>query len=171
MTRMIVRAAAILTRGAGSAPPRVPLARTSSRFFRATSLSPHGHADIDENAAEVNVTFVLKDKTEKNIVGREGQNMLRLAQQHGIELEGACEGVCACSTCHLILEDDMYDEVEDLVPLTDDEEDMLDLAFQLTPTSRLGCQIVLSTEMEGLRVELPAATRNFYVDGHVPQPH
>ena len=172
-TRMISRAAAGVVRGAGSATalPRTALARTGSRSFRATCLSLHGHDDIDENAAEVNVTFVLKDKTEKNIVGREGQNMLRLAQQHGIELEGACEGVCACSTCHLILDDDMYDEVEDLVPLSDDEEDMLDLAFQLTPTSRLGCQIVLSTEMEGLRVELPAATRNFYVDGHVPQPH
>ena len=141
------------------------------RHFLATPGRAHGHDHIDEDAAEVSVTFVLKDKTERLIVGREGQNLLRLAQQHDIELEGACEGVCACSTCHLILEDDAYDEIEDLAPLTDDEEDMLDLAFQLTPTSRLGCQIVLTPAMEGLKVELPAATRNFYVDGHVPQPH
>eukprot|EP00946_MAST-07B_sp_MAST-7B-sp1_P002098 g2098.t1 len=149
-------------------PPRV---QRLVRHFLATPAAGHGHDHIDENAAEVKVVYVLKDKTEMEVVGREGQNLLRLAQQHGIELEGACEGVCACSTCHLILEDDAYDEVEDLAPLTEDEEDMLDLAFQLTPTSRLGCQIVLTTAMEGLKVELPAATRNFYVDGHVPQPH
>ena len=144
------------------------------RHFLATPAAGHGHDHIDENAAEVKVVYVLKDKTEMEVVGtgvRVRENLLRLAQQHGIELEGACEGVCACSTCHLILEDDAYDEVEDLAPLTEDEEDMLDLAFQLTPTSRLGCQIVLTTAMEGLKVELPAATRNFYVDGHVPQPH
>jgi ferredoxin-2, mitochondrial len=141
------------------------------RHFLATPSRGHGHDHVEDDAAEVRVTFVLKDKTERVIVGLEGQNLLRLAQQHDIELEGACEGVCACSTCHLILEDDAYDEVEDLAPLTEDEEDMLDLAFQLTPTSRLGCQIVLTPAMEGLKVELPAATRNFYVDGHVPQPH
>jgi len=86
-------------------------------------------------------------------------------------MEGACEGVCACSTCHVILKDEQYDMVEDLIPFTDDEEDMLDLAFALTPTSRLGCQIILTPELEGLTIELPAATRNFYVDGHVPVPH
>merc|ERR1711865_6292 len=116
-------------------------------------------------------TFLLKDGAELNIVGREGQNLLRLAQQHDIPVEGACEGVCGCSTCHVVLDDDEYDMVEDLIPLTDDEEDMLDLAFGLTLTSRLGCQIVLTPKLEGLRVQLPAATRNFYVDGHVPVPH
>ena len=131
----------------------------------------HGHDHIEENAADVNITFLLKDGAELNIVGREGQNLLRLAQQHDIPVEGACEGVCGCSTCHVVLDDDEYDMVEDLIPLTDDEEDMLDLAFGLTLTSRLGCQIVLTPKLEGLRVQLPAATRNFYVDGHVPVPH
>ena len=126
---------------------------------------------MDEQAAIVNVSFQLKDGTKIEIVGREGQNLLRLAQAHDIPMEGACEGVCACSTCHVVLEDEQYDLVEDVVPFTDDEEDMLDLAFALTPTSRLGCQIILTPELEGLCVELPAATRNFYVDGHVPVPH
>ena len=53
----------------------------------------------------------------------------------------------------------------------DKEEDMLDLAWGLTSTSRLGCQIELTEEMEGMVVQLPKATRNFYVDGHVPEPH
>jgi len=55
--------------------------------------------------------------------------------------------------------------------LDEDEEDMLDMANGLTETSRLGCQIVVSEEMEGLTVEVPGHTRNFYVDGHIPQPH
>ena len=48
---------------------------------------------------------------------------------------------------------------------------MLDLATGLTETSRLGCQVVVTEEMDGMMLEVPAATRNFYVDGHVPQPH
>ena len=51
------------------------------------------------------------------------------------------------------------------------EDDMLDQAFGLTPTSRLGCQVIITEEMNGITIQLPAATRNFYVDGHVPQPH
>ena len=54
---------------------------------------------------------------------------------------------------------------------TEDEEDMLDEATCLTATSRLGCQIILSKELEGLEVTLPAYSRNYYVDGHVPEPH
>jgi len=55
--------------------------------------------------------------------------------------------------------------------LTEDEEDMLDMAQGLTDTSRLGCQIVVTGEMDGWVVDVPMATRNFYVDGHIPQPH
>jgi ferredoxin-2, mitochondrial len=90
------------------------------------------------------------------------------ARRHGIELEGACEGVCACSTCHVILEDSVF---EQLPEPSEDEEDMLDQAFGLTATSRLGCQVVVTPDMDGITVKLPAATRNFYVDGHVPVPH
>ena len=53
----------------------------------------------------------------------------------------------------------------------EDEEDMLDLAFGLTETSRLGCQIIASEDLDGIRVALPKATRNMAVDGFVPKPH
>lgn len=103
-----------------------------------------------------------------NVVGREGQNILRLAQKHDIPMEGACEGVCACSTCHCIVSDEFFDMLEEA---DEDEEDMLDLAWGLKSTSRLGCQIELTTALDGITVSLPSATRNFYVDGHVPEPH
>jgi len=97
-----------------------------------------------------------------------GDNLLRVAQRHDVELEGACEGVCACSTCHVILEEGVFDSLDEA---SEDEEDMLDMAFGLSMTSRLGCQVVITEDMDGMVVNLPPATRNFYVDGHVPQPH
>ena len=99
---------------------------------------------------------------------RVGANFLRSAQRHDLELEGACEGVCACSTCHVIFDDETYDSLPEP---SEDEDDMLDQAFGLTATSRLGCQVVIEKEHEGIVVTLPKATRNFYVDGHVPKPH
>jgi ferredoxin len=54
---------------------------------------------------------------------------------------------------------------------SEEEEDMLDLATGLTTSSRLGCQIILSKELDGMEVTLPSHSRNFYVDGHVPEPH
>lgn len=93
---------------------------------------------------------------------------MRVAQKNDVELEGACEASIACSTCHVILSPDVFDCQEEA---SEEEEDMLDMAFGLTETSRLGCQIIVSKTMEGSKVTLPKATRNFYVDGHVPQPH
>ena len=73
-------------------------------------------------------------------------------------MEGACGGSCACSTCHVIVEDQEY---YDKIPEPDDDEnDMLDLAFALTETSRLGCQVKMSPELDGLVVRLPSMTRN-----------
>jgi ferredoxin len=94
-----------------------------------------------------------------------GETLLQTAHRHEIDLEGACEGVCACSTCHLIVPLELYDSLEEP---SEDEEDMLDMAFGLTETSRLGCQIVVRQDMDGVELRLPSATRNFYVDGHVP---
>lgn len=71
---------------------------------------------------------------------------------------GACGGSCACSTCHVIVLDEAY--FDKIPEAQDDENDMLDLAFALTETSRLGCQVVMTKELDGLRVQLPAMTRN-----------
>jgi|EP00505_MAST-04D_sp_SCG-Rhode-Island_P002093 ferredoxin-2, mitochondrial len=136
--------------------------------FHTTRGAYHGHDHDDPNAKPVNVTYILKDGEILNVVGREGQNILRLAQKHDIPMEGACEGVCACSTCHCIVSDEFFDMLEEA---DEDEEDMLDLAWGLKSTSRLGCQIELTTALDGITVSLPSATRNFYVDGHVPEPH
>ncbi|KAL7988296.1 hypothetical protein Chor_007215 [Crotalus horridus] len=86
----------------------------------------------------------------------------------GFRTTGACEASLACSTCHVYVSHDFVDKL----PMPDErEEDMLDMAPLLQENSRLGCQIILSKELEGAVFTLPKITRNFYVDGHVPKPH
>lgn len=81
-----------------------------------------------------------------------GTTVLEAAHNNNIDLEGACEGSLACSTCHVILSQDYYNKLEEP---SEDEEDMLDLAFGLEPTSRLGCQIRLDESLNGLKVRIP----------------
>jgi 2Fe-2S ferredoxin len=103
------------------------------------------------------MTFVQKDGTPREVEVQEGLTILEAARKYNIALEGACEGSLACSTCHVIVDEQYYDQLPEA---TEDEEDMLDLAFGLTKTSRLGCQICMKPELDGLVVTLPQATRN-----------
>ena len=114
------------------------------------------------------MTFVHPDGIEQVCDAPEGLSVLEVAHRNMIDLEGACEGSMACSTCHVYVDDASLAKLEE--PL-EEEDDMLDLAFGLAENSRLGCQIILTKELEGITLTLPAATRNFYVDGHVPKPH
>ncbi len=103
------------------------------------------------------VTFIGKDGTARDIEAPAGLSLLEIAHQNDIDIEGACEGSLACSTCHVIIDPAWYARLK--TP-TEDEEDMLDLAFGLTKTSRLGCQIILSDELDGLTVRLPDEVHN-----------
>ncbi|MDE2164779.1 MAG: ferredoxin family 2Fe-2S iron-sulfur cluster binding protein [Alphaproteobacteria bacterium] len=103
------------------------------------------------------LTFIERDGTRKTVDAPIGLSVLEIAHRNDVDIEGACEGSLACSTCHVIVEPEWYELLKDA---TEDEEDMLDLAFGLTKTSRLGCQIVMTEELDGLIVRLPQATRN-----------
>ncbi len=107
------------------------------------------------------MTFIEPNGTRHEVDAPVGLSVLEIAHRNNFNLEGACEGSLACSTCHVIVDKEDY---ERLPEATEDEEDMLDLAFGLTHTSRLGCQIVITPELDGLTVTLPAATRNMMVD-------
>ena len=107
------------------------------------------------------MTFVEADGTRKEVDAPVGLSLLEIAHRNDIDIEGACEGSLACSTCHVIVDPEWYPK---LAEATEDEEDMLDLAFDLTLTSRLGCQIVMSEELDGLTVNLPADTRNMLLE-------
>jgi 2Fe-2S ferredoxin len=101
--------------------------------------------------------FVERDGTRREVEAPLGLSVLEVAHKHGVDIEGACEGSLACSTCHVIIDPDWAGK---LIPPSEDEEDMLDLAFGLEKTSRLGCQIVITPELDGLVVKLPPAGRN-----------
>ncbi len=103
------------------------------------------------------MVFIERDGTRKEVEAPIGLSILEIAHRNDIDLEGACEGSLACSTCHIIVEPDWFDMLPDP---TEDEEDMLDLAFDLAETSRLGCQIKMTEELDGLTVRLPAGSRN-----------
>jgi ferredoxin, 2Fe-2S len=103
------------------------------------------------------MTFIETDGTRREVDAPLGLSVLEIAHRHGIDLEGACEGSLACSTCHIVVEPEWYDVLSEA---SEDEEDMLDLAFGLTKTSRLGCQIIMTEELDGLTVKLPGGTRN-----------
>lgn len=103
------------------------------------------------------MTFVTPQGQRIVVEAPIGLSVLEIAHQNNIDLEGACEGSLACSTCHVIVDPEWYDTLPEA---QEEEEDMLDLAFGLTHTSRLGCQIIMKEELDGLVVTLPSATRN-----------
>ena len=103
------------------------------------------------------MVFVERDGTRKEVDAPLGLSVLEIAHRHGVDIEGACEGSLACSTCHVVVDGGWFAK---LTKPTEDEEDMLDLAFDLQETSRLGCQIVMTDALDGLVVKLPAGTRN-----------
>ncbi|XP_050456585.1 adrenodoxin-like protein 1, mitochondrial [Cataglyphis hispanica] len=147
------------------------LVRISNHEIHTSKCMFHGEYEMQEPKTEadiVNVTFIDKNGKRIIIKGKVGDNVLYLAHRYGIEMEGACEASLACTTCHVYVRHDYMDKL----PIAEEkEEDLLDLAPFLKENSRLGCQIILTKELDGIELELPKATRNFYVDGHTPTLH
>jgi 2Fe-2S ferredoxin len=108
------------------------------------------------------MTFIHTDGHHQEVEAPLGLSVLEIAHRNNIDLEGACEGSLACSTCHIIVSDEYFSKIPEP---TENEDDMLDLAFGLTHTSRLGCQILITDDLDGLVVSLPSATRNMLLEG------
>jgi ferredoxin, 2Fe-2S len=98
--------------------------------------------------------FIEKNGNRMEVDAPNGLSIMEISHKHGIDIEGACGGCLACATCHVVVRPDWY---EKLATKRDDEEDMLDLAFDLKKTSRLGCQILMSDALDGIEVALPGA--------------
>ena len=107
------------------------------------------------------VVFIEADGNRKEVDAPVGFSLLDLAHRNDIDIEGACEGSMACSTCHVVVADEWFDKLDSP---SEEEEDMLDLAFGLTRTSRLGCQITVTEALDGLTVRLPDSTRNLLLE-------
>jgi ferredoxin len=105
----------------------------------------------------IDVVFISSSGDEQRVQANTGDNLLEIAQACGQPLEGTCEGQMACSTCHVIVDPDWFAK---LFKATEDEEDMLDLASGARRTSRLSCQITLDASLDGIKVTVPAESRN-----------
>lgn len=98
------------------------------------------------------MTFIEKDGNHLEVDAPNGLSIMEISHKHGVDIEGACGGCMACATCHVVVHPDWYDK---LAAKQEEEEDMLDLAFDLKKTSRLGCQILMTDELDGIVVALP----------------
>jgi len=106
----------------------------------------------------VKITFIQPQNSKRiDCDAALGESVLNVAQRNGIDMEGACEGSMACSTCHVIVAKDWFAK---LPTASEEEDDMLDLTYGLKPTSRLGCQIIIDESLDGLVLHLPAETNN-----------
>ncbi len=103
------------------------------------------------------MTFIEQDGTRREVDAPVGMSVMEIAHLHDIDVPGICGGSLACTTCHVIVEPEWYDRLD---PPGEDEEDMLDQTFELSERSRLGCQIVMTEELDGLTVRLPRETRD-----------
>lgn len=101
------------------------------------------------------IVFRLPRRPELAVEVPAGISLLEAARRHGIAIEGACGGSMACATCHVHVDDGFADL---LPPPSAEEEDMLDLAADLAPTSRLSCQIRVTADLDGLIVAVPQST-------------
>uniref|UniRef100_A0A1B6DTW3 2Fe-2S ferredoxin-type domain-containing protein n=1 Tax=Clastoptera arizonana TaxID=38151 RepID=A0A1B6DTW3_9HEMI len=109
---------------------------------------------------EYKVTFVKANGEKVTAKGKEGDSLLDVVVNNNLDFDGfgACEGTLTCSTCHVVLKQEDYNKLPDKP--SDEELDMLDLAYDLTDTSRLGCQIQLSKDLDGLEVRVPATVND-----------
>ena len=99
-----------------------------------------------------NINFKLRNGELKKIDAEDGLTLMEVARDNDLGIEGTCGGSISCCTCHVIIEKDWFSKVG---PANPDEEDMLDLAVDLQPTSRLGCQIEVTPQLNGLIVNIP----------------
>ena len=100
------------------------------------------------------ITYILHDGTERVVEAESGMTVMEAAAKNSVPgIAAECGGACACATCHVYVEEQWRAATGEPSPM---EEDMLDFAFDVRPTSRLSCQIKVTEELDGLVVHTPA---------------
>ncbi|XP_018419759.1 PREDICTED: adrenodoxin-like [Nanorana parkeri] len=124
------------------------------RGFTSSARCQDGKSSSGSTDDHLTVNFINRNGETLTATAKEGESLLEVVIRHHLNIDGfgACEGTLACSTCHLIFDQKHFDM---LGAISDEELDMLDLAFGLTDRSRLGCQICMRKAIEGLTVRVP----------------
>jgi 2Fe-2S ferredoxin len=101
----------------------------------------------------VKITFIDSGGTARTVEAEVGSTVMETAIKNGVpEIEAECGGACACSTCHLYVDEAWREKTGEPSPM---EEDMLDFAFEVQPNSRLSCQMKVREDFDGLVVRTP----------------
>ncbi|XP_072941249.1 adrenodoxin-like protein 2, mitochondrial [Epargyreus clarus] len=127
----------------------------ATTFGNYRSMVPLSTTQLALNTDKIKVSFVLYDGRRLEADAKVGDTLLDVVVNNDLDIDGygACEGTVTCSTCHVVLKKEDFDRLPE--EASDEERDMLDLAYGLTDTSRLGCQITLTKDMDGLEVVVP----------------
>ncbi len=80
-----------------------------------------------------------------------GWRVMEIIREHGLPIKAECGGACACATCHVYIDQEWLDKIPEM---REEEEEMLDEAFNLEDNSRLSCQLIMGEELDGLKVTL-----------------
>jgi len=134
-----------------SMPYKVTLPTVQGISTRTLSCS-----SLLRNKEFFSITYEVGNDGEKHtVLAKDGDNLLDIVINNDVDIDGfgACEGTLACSTCHVVFTDEDFAKLDD--EATDEELDMLDLAYGLTDTSRLGCQVCMSKALDGVTVKVP----------------
>ncbi|XP_030636481.1 adrenodoxin [Chanos chanos] len=152
------------TTTAKSSSKAISLTCPSKLYIPRREISYSNVAGPLRSENKVTVNFVNRDGEKITVKGSPGDTLLDVVIDQNLDFDGfgACEGTLACSTCHLIFEEEVYKK---LGPVTDEEMDMLDLAYGLTDTSRLGCQICLSKSLDGMTARVPESVADIRQSG------
>lgn len=102
----------------------------------------------------VKIVFIDSAGQSREIEAEQGSTVMEAAVRNGVpEIEAECGGACACATCHVYVDPAWTEATGKAEPM---EEDMLDFAFEVQPTSRLSCQIKVRPALDGLVIRTPA---------------
>ena len=93
-----------------------------------------------------------KNNCKKSYLVNEGSTILEIARKHNIKIEGSCEGSLACSTCHILIDEKWFNKLN---PANEEEKELLGLLPDYKKHSRLGCQIKLTKNLDGIEIILP----------------
>ena len=122
-------------------------------IFAGGPLTAPSSVSIGQSFAMVKITFINSKDTTRTVEGEVGSTVMETAIKNAVpEIEAECGGACACSTCHVYIDEAWREKVGEPSPM---EEDMLDFAFEVKPNSRLSCQIKVSEALDGLTVRTP----------------
>lgn len=99
------------------------------------------------------ITYIQPDGSRQEVEAEPGSTVMEAAIRNGVPgIEAECGGACSCATCHVYVDEDWVAATGEAEPM---EQDMLDFAYDVRPTSRLSCQITVVEELDGLRVQTP----------------